>query len=182
MEVASAAHLRHRLGSEREAEDQELEHVAAVHVARDELAGDVLRGDLLEDALRILARHGEVARDLVRVGTEAEVVLRAPHLARIEPAIAVGVHDRQLRWDTWPINDRQGQPHVRPARDERGRAVHLTGTPDADEAAGTEAGEQAVADHDHATETEDARAGIRGEHRAREKHHADRPPCGVATH
>src|SRR6266446_2271346 len=94
---------------------------------------------------------------------------------------------RKLGWSsrarhTRPINDRQGQPHVRPARDERGRAVHLTGTPDADEAAGTEAGEQAVADHDHATETEDARAGIRGEHRAREKHHADRPPCGVATH
>src|SRR2546430_955567 len=82
-----------RSGGDRRAKDQELENGAALHVARNELAGDVLRGERLEHAPGVLARHSEVARGPVRVGAEAEAVARAPHLAPVEHAVAVGVHD-----------------------------------------------------------------------------------------
>src|SRR5947207_629330 len=115
MELARAADLRHGLGPQRQAEDQELEHVAALHVARDELAGDVLGADLLEHAPGVLARHGEVARGLVQVGAEAEAAARAPHLAPVEPAVTVGVHDHQRRRNARRVHERQGQADVRPS-------------------------------------------------------------------
>src|SRR5439155_27282572 len=104
-------------------------------------------GDLLKDAPGVLARDGEVARGLARVGAEAEAVLRAPHLASVEAAIAVGVHDPERRRHAGRAQEGQGQPHLRPPGDEGRGAVHLPRTPNADEAARAEAREQAVADN-----------------------------------
>ena len=94
--------------------DEQFEAETAGHLGLDDAGdaavdgdhhGGALRGDLLKDAPGVLARDGEVARGLGRVGAEAEAVVRAPHLASVEAAIAVGVHDRQLRRDTWPMDD-----------------------------------------------------------------------------
>jgi hypothetical protein len=63
---------------------------------------------------------------------------------------------------------------VRPPRDERRGTVGLLGIPDADQAAGAEAGEQAVTDDHHAPQPEDARAGVPGENAADEERQTNR--------
>src|SRR5262249_35496141 len=156
VEIARPAQLRDGTGAEWQPEDEELEQILSRDVVvPDDGARDVAGRDRVEDGGGVLAWYGEVPRAPVRGAAEAEArSVRSTHLARIERVVVVVVEDRQLRRHARAVHEGLGKRRVCPASDDRRGAVDLARVAIRHETTGAEAGQQAVADHDHSPQPE----------------------------